>query len=112
MAIVRFLLRIAALASLVLGIGLMGAAALAQQRVGVNAAVNPEATGTPPSARPRRLVLGQEVVFNERITTGSEGQTQVLFVDQSTMTVGPNSDLLIDEFVFDPAPVPARWPPI
>jgi trimeric autotransporter adhesin len=47
-------------------------------------------------------VLGQEVVFNERITTGPEGQTQILFVDQSTVTVGPRSDMVIDEFVYDP----------
>jgi hypothetical protein len=85
-----------------LGTGLIGAPAVAQQRVGVNSAVNPDATGIPPGAAPRRLVLGQEVVFNEHITTGPEGQTQILFIDQSTMTVGPRSDMVIDEFVYDP----------
>jgi hypothetical protein len=103
MAIVRYLLRIVALAALLIGAGLAGPAALGQQRVGVNAAVNPAATGIPPSAAARQLVLGQEVVHRERITTGVAGQTQILFVDQSAMTVGPNSDLVIDEFVFDPA---------
>ena len=33
------------------------------------------ATGIPPSAAARRLVLGQEVVHRERITTGIAGQT-------------------------------------
>src|SRR6266851_2839087 len=103
MSSVRFLPRIVVLASLVIGIGLASPAALAQQRIGVNAAVNPDATGTPPGATARRLVLGQEVVFKERITTGIQGQTQILFIDQSTMSIGANSDLLIDEFVFDPA---------
>src|SRR4029079_424066 len=28
--------------------------------------------------------------------------TQLLFLDQSAMTVGPNSDLTIDQFVYDP----------
>ncbi|MGC1888633.1 MAG: hypothetical protein WA709_21505, partial [Stellaceae bacterium] len=93
------LLRAVALAVLLLGAGLTGAPAVAQQHVGVNSAVNQEATGIPPGAAPRRLVLGQEVVFNERISTGPEGQTQILFVDQSTMTVGPRSDMVIDEFV-------------
>ncbi len=74
----------------------------AQQRIGVSSAVNPDVTGIPPNAAPRRLVLGQDVVFRERITTGPGGQTQVLFVDQSSMTVGPNSDMVIDEFVYDP----------
>src|SRR6266851_3998769 len=103
MSSVRFLPRIVVLASLVVGIGSASSSALAQQRVGVNAAVNPDATGTPPGAAARRLVLGQEIVFKERITTGLQGQTQILFIDQSTMSIGANSDLLIDEFVFDPA---------
>ena len=102
MAIVRYPLYATALAPLLLGTALVSPAA-AQQRIGVSGAVNPDATGIPPGATPRRLVLGQEIVFNERITTGSEGQTQVLFIDQSTMTVGPNSDMVIDEFVYDPA---------
>jgi hypothetical protein len=85
-----------------LGMGLTSPA-IAQQRIGVSGAVNPEATGIAPSAAPRRLVLGQDIVFNERISTGPEGQTQVLFVDQSALSVGPNSDMVIDEFVYDPA---------
>src|SRR5271155_3301618 len=95
-------LRAVTLAGLLLGTGLAGAPAVAQQRVGVKSAVNPNATGIPPGAAPRRLGLGQEVVFNEHITTGPEGQTQILFIDQSTMTVGPRSDMVIDEFVYDP----------
>src|SRR6516164_2620896 len=93
-----------ALAPLMLGMGLATPApAIAQQRIGVSSAVNPEATGIAPSAAPRTLLVGQDIVFNERITTGPEGQTQVLFVDQSAMTVGPNSDMVIDQFVYDPA---------
>jgi trimeric autotransporter adhesin len=102
MAIVRYPLRATALAPLLLGTALVSPVA-AQQRIGVSGAVNPHATGISPGAVPRRLVLGQEVVFNERITTNAAGQTQVLFLDQSTMTVGPNSDMVIDEFVYDPA---------
>jgi hypothetical protein len=75
---------------------------LAQQRVGVSGAVNPEAISKPPGAAARRLVIGQEIVFNERITTQASGQTQLLFLDESTMTIGPNSDITIDQFVYDP----------
>jgi hypothetical protein len=72
------------------------------QRVGVNSAVNPDVNGLPPGAPARQLVLGGDVVFKERITTNPQGQTQVLFLDKSAMTVGPNSDVTIDEFVYDP----------
>jgi hypothetical protein len=77
------------------------APALAQQ-VGINTAVNPDANGTPPGGVTRRLVLGQEVVHNEYIVTGPVGQTQILFLDESAMSVGPSSELTIDNFVYDP----------
>src|SRR6266567_1488276 len=96
----RFLLRAAVAAGLLLTGGT--SALLAQQRVGVNSAVNPEATGAQPGAQPRRLVIGQDVIFNEHITTGAAGQTQLLFLDESSMSIGPNSDLTIDQFVYDP----------
>ena len=44
-------------------------ALFAQERVGIKSAVNPEATGAVPGAQPRRLVIGQDVIFNEHITT-------------------------------------------
>jgi hypothetical protein len=80
---VRLRLRASALAPLMLGVGLTGPA-VAQQRVGVSSAVNPDATGIWPGTPPRRLVLGQDIVFNERVNTAAEGH-QVLFVDESAM---------------------------
>ena len=47
-------------------------------------------------------MIGQDVIFNEHITTTRSGQTQLLFLDESSMTVGPNSDLTIDQFAYDP----------
>ncbi|HEV2335875.1 MAG TPA: FecR domain-containing protein [Stellaceae bacterium] len=80
-----------------------GASALAaEERVGINSAVNPDATGAPPGAIARKLAIGQDVIFNEHITTTATGQTQILFLDESSMTVGPSSDLTIDQFVYDP----------
>jgi hypothetical protein len=71
----RFLLRVAAVAGLLLTAGT--SALLAQERVGVNSAVNPDASGAPPGAPARRLVIGQDVIFNEHITTAATGQTEV-----------------------------------
>jgi hypothetical protein len=77
--------------------------ALAQQKVGAATAVNPDTNGTPPGGAVRQVVLGQDIVHNERIATGATGQTQILFLDQSSLTVGENADLTIDDFVFDPS---------
>ena len=70
--------------------------------VGVTAAVNVDARGRQPGAAPRVLTLGARVVFNEEITTDANGLVQVLLLDGTTFTVGPNSQLTIDEFVYDP----------
>lgn len=74
-----------------------------QVEIGVAAMVNPAAHGTPPDADSRVLQVGVNVVANERIVTTRSGQAQMLFLDQSAFTVGPNSDLTLDEFVYDPA---------
>jgi len=76
--------------------------ALAQERVGVTAAVNLEAEGQPPNKPVEKLVLGHNIVHNERVSTFDKGQVQIQFVDESTISLAPNSELIIDEFVYDP----------
>lgn len=74
----------------------------AEDTIGVTAAVNPQASGQPPAKQRRELRVGVNVVANERIVTTAEGQAQMLFRDESAFTVGPNSDVVLDEFVYDP----------
>src|SRR5262249_40469223 len=38
----------------------------------------------------------------ERIHTTPAGSTQLLFTDKSSMSIGPNTDIVIDEYVYDP----------
>ena len=70
--------------------------------IGVAAAINPDVTSTPPAQEKRLLLVGANVFHNERVVTGEKGQTQMLFVDQSALTIGPNSEVVLDEFVYDP----------
>jgi hypothetical protein len=77
--------------------------ALGADKVGVAAAVKPEATSQPPGGDTSILEIGKSVVYNERIDTSGSGQVQVLLVDGSTFTVGPGSSLVIDKFVYNPA---------
>ncbi len=76
--------------------------ALAAARIGVAAAVTPEARSEPPGEATRTLRIGNSVVYNERIDTSGTGVVQVLLLDGSTFTVGPNSNLVIDKFVYNP----------
>jgi hypothetical protein len=73
------------------------------ETVGSVSAVNQSATGTEPGTGPRMLSLGANVVFNETIKTSAAGSAQLAFVDRSTLNVGRNSSVIIDQFVYDPA---------
>ncbi len=77
------------------------APALAQQ-VGTATAVNPLSESTPPGATTVALTVGARVVHKERIHTTPSGSVQLLFLDKSTLSIGPNTNILIDEFVYDP----------
>jgi len=48
----------------------------------------------------RVLQTSAPVFSGDRIVTSSQGQAQIQFVDQTKLVVGPNSSLLIDQFVF------------
>jgi hypothetical protein len=72
------------------------------QSSGKIGAVNQDATGTPPGAGSHTLTVGTGVVYKEKIQTAAQGSTQILFPDQSTLNVGRNSSIVIDEYVYDP----------
>ncbi len=81
------------------------AAALAatdEIEVGVTAASVTNAVGKPPISPARNLETGLEVFFNEKIETNPSGRAQLLFRDGTSLTVGSNSEMTIDEYVFDP----------
>jgi hypothetical protein len=77
--------------------------AQAAEKVGVAAAVKPDATSQPPGGAATTLNIGKSVIYNERIATSSSGVVQVLLLDGSTFTVGPGSSLVIDKFVYNPS---------
>jgi hypothetical protein len=70
--------------------------------VGVTSAVNPDARAQRPGSMAKTITLGDEVVHNQVIDTSGEGLVQILLADGTTFTVGPNSSLTIDSFVYDP----------
>jgi hypothetical protein len=87
---------------LLAGTALTTATAMAQQ-VGTATAVNPETRTTPPGGATVVLKVGAHVMHKERIKTTPTGSVQLLFLDRSTLSIAPNSDIVIDEFVYNPA---------
>lgn len=52
----------------------------------------------------RKLALWDDVYHNELIETAEESATEILFLDQTKLALGPNSSLVLDSVVFDPEP--------
>jgi hypothetical protein len=86
----------------ILGMGFALAAPANAEKVGIAAAVNPDAFSSLSGSPQSQLSIGKSIFFNERINTTTSGLVQVLLADGSTFTVGPGSDLVIDKFVYDP----------
>ena len=72
------------------------------QSYGKVGAVNPDTTGTPPGGSDRTLVVGSDIVIKEMVRTSAVGSSHILFPDQSSLNIGPNSELVIDEYIYDP----------
>ncbi|MFD2263101.1 transferrin-binding protein-like solute binding protein [Lacibacterium aquatile] len=60
------------------------------------------ANGTPRIAPPRQLQVGVDVFQNEKVDTPADGQIQLVFLDGTAFTMGPNGSMVLDELVYDP----------
>jgi hypothetical protein len=52
----------------------------------------------------RVLELEDDVYHNELIETEQESATKLIFLDETTLTLGPESSVVLDRFVYDPDP--------
>ena len=48
------------------------------------------------------LSVGTKVFQNEVITTGVQSLAQLMFLDETTLSIGPKSQVTLDKFVFNP----------
>jgi hypothetical protein len=71
-------------------------------KVGVTSATDGDPLGKPPQEAERVLRIGVDVQANELVTTSANDRAHLVFLDGSSLTVGPNAQLVIDKFVFDP----------
>jgi hypothetical protein len=78
------------------------AAGPATARVGVTSATNGDPLGKPPMENERVLRIGIDVQANEVVRTGATDRAHLVFLDGTSLTVGPNARLTIDKFVYDP----------
>lgn len=74
----------------------------ATAKVGVTSAAEGDPRGKPPSEVERVLRVGVDVQANEVITTQANDRAHLMFLDGTSLSVGPNAQLTIDKFVYDP----------
>jgi len=68
--------------------------------IGVAATVVDKMEGTVSTNR-RVIGQGDKVYKDEVVETGDRGKGQLLFLDETTLTVGPSSRVTLDRFVYD-----------
>jgi hypothetical protein len=72
-----------------------------EPRIGVAASTRPNAEGII-GANSQTLSAGSELYANETVRTGNRGVADLVFIDNSNLSVGPSSEVLLDQFVYDP----------
>ncbi len=71
--------------------------------VGTAAIVENQVTGTPANTRAAiPLRRGDGVYVNELVETAKDGKAQLLFLDQTALSMAPESAIVLDKFVYDP----------
>jgi len=84
---------------------------LSAQQIGTKAGVAAAVRGpvqqvsfrTPSATVGRNVSGGDEIFLGDRIVTGPAGGLQIMLLDGTTFSIGPNSSMVIDEFVYNPA---------
>ncbi len=51
----------------------------------------------------RELKAGDKIYLNETIYAAEGAGTQIMLLDQSTFTIGSDSEVVMDTFIYDPA---------
>jgi len=73
------------------------------QEIGTVGFAEQRLRGTPPGAATRTLDLGTPIYSDETVSSSDTGRAQLMFLDQTTLSLGPNTTIVLDTFVFDPS---------
>jgi len=74
----------------------------AEDKIGVAAAAHNRVDGVM-GGQTTPLKVGSPVYQNEHVRTAPGSTAQLLFQDQTSLSVGPSSDVTLDKFIYDPA---------
>ena len=78
-------------------------------RVGAAAEVSGDVTFVYPDGSSHKAFAGTPLPIGARVIIGPTGSLKVLLLDDTVFSMGPNSDMVIDEFVYDPDTTISRF---
>lgn len=81
---------------------ILSSASWAAEKVGVVGAAGVTLRVVGEDKSTRILKTGDDIFLGDTLTSDAQGKAQIVFLDRSTITIKPNSNLTIDTFVYDP----------
>ena len=85
--------------------GMLGDAAAAEKNIGAASRVVHLVTGAlARTEEPAVLRVGIDVFANEIVKTGEDSAALLVFQDKTELSIGADSEIVLDRFVFDPDP--------
>lgn len=76
--------------------------ASAQSNIGVASGAKNQVEGVV-EGKTQTIAIGNNVFASELVRTGVDSMAQLLFLDQTSLSVAPQSQVTLDRFVYDPA---------
>jgi hypothetical protein len=73
----------------------------ASQKIGSAMAVKGDVKAETPEGR-RSLEVNSPVFIGETLVSGPESRAQIIFLDETVLTLGPSSTILLDKYLFSP----------
>ena len=77
--------------------------ALAAEQAGVAAGVRGQVALARASTAARNVASGEDILMRDGLRSGVRSGMQIMLLDETVFTIGPESELVVDEFVYDPA---------
>jgi hypothetical protein len=97
--VIKILMRAACVAAVTASMVAFQTGALAQQ-VGQTTAIKNAAYQQPPAQAQTELKLQDSIIWKSTLSTPGNGALEVRFLDESRLSMGANSSMVIDEFTY------------
>jgi len=72
-------------------------------KIGAAGGVSGDVFCEDPDGERRRMSSGKTIYHMSKCISGPDGRMQVMLLDRTVFTIGPHSEIVMDEFIYDPS---------